>query len=61
MNKGENIAYAIEKEVSRFSLKEWLKEWGISEEDFDKFIQAGVAAFSEEESDSDSNGCKNNN
>lgn len=61
MNKGENIAYAIEKEVSRFSLKEWLEEWGISEEDFDKFIQAGVAAFSEEESDSDSNGCKNNN
>ena len=30
-------------------------------DDFDEIIRVGVAAFSEEESDSDSNGCKNNN
>lgn len=47
MNKGENIAYAIKKEVSRFSLKEWLEEWGISEEDFGKFMAAGVEKVNE--------------
>jgi len=61
MNKGVHIAYAISKEVCRDSFYEWLKTWEIKREDFDKFIQSGVAAFSEEESDSDSNGCKNNN
>lgn len=47
MNKGENIAYAIFKEVGRWSLEEWLSHWGIKEEDFNKFMEAGEKAFSE--------------
>lgn len=51
MDKGNKIAYAIFKEVSRFSFYEWLKEWDIEEADWDKFIKAGVEVFNNEDSD----------
>ena len=44
MTKGETIAYALAKEACRYSLTEWLEEWEISPEDFDKFMEAGKAA-----------------
>lgn len=47
MTKGEKISYAILKEVSRYSFIDWLKEWGISEEDFNVFINAGTKAINE--------------
>ena len=43
MTKGERIAYAIEKEVSRNNLTEWLEWWEIDLEDFQAFMNAGVA------------------
>ena len=43
MTKGERIAYAIEKEVSRNDLTEWLEWWEIKMEDFQAFMTAGVA------------------
>ncbi len=43
MTKGERIAYAIEKEVSRNNLTEWLEWWEIDLEDFQAFMTAGVA------------------
>ena len=49
MDKGNKIAYAIFKEVSRFSFYEWLKEWDIEEVDWDKFIKAGVEVFNNED------------
>lgn len=45
LSKGENIAYAIEKEVCRNSFIEWLKEWDIEEEDFYDFMDAGKQAI----------------
>lgn len=50
MDKGNKIAYAIFKEVSRFSFYEWLKEWDIEEADWDKFIKEGVEVFNNEDS-----------
>ncbi len=44
MTKGECIAYMIEKELGRYSLIEYLEESKISEEDFEKFIVAGIKA-----------------
>ena len=49
MTKGETISYAILKEVSRYSFIDWLKEWGISAEDFNAFINAGNKAINEEQ------------
>ncbi len=49
MNKGEMIAYAIFKEVSRYSFKGWLEEWGIDEADWDKFMEAGKESVGEED------------
>ena len=49
MTKGENIAYAIKKEVSRFDFMEWLEEWEISQEDFQKFIEAGIKAVNKKD------------
>ena len=51
MTKGERIEYAIEKEVKRYSFVEWCEEWGISEEDWDKFMDAGRKALTKEESE----------
>ena len=42
MNKGTMIAYAIEKEVSRDSLTEWLEYWGITTKEFETFMKACV-------------------
>lgn len=47
-NTGPKIQMAIEKEVSRYSFVKWLEEWDISEVDWDKFMEAGKAAFNEE-------------
>lgn len=41
---GETIAYAIFKNVSEYSFIEWLETWGISEEDWNLFIEAGKEA-----------------
>jgi len=46
--KGQQIEYAIStifKAVSEYSLDEWLKTWGIKEEDWNKFMDAGKAAL----------------
>lgn len=49
MNTGEIIAYAVFEEVARYSFIEWLEIWGISEEDWDKFMEAGKKVFKEGE------------
>ncbi len=43
--KGQQIEYAIFKAVSEYSFVDWLENWGISEEDWDKFMDAGKAAL----------------
>lgn len=45
MNTGEKIAYAVFKEVARYSFIDWLETWEISEEDWDKFMEAGKKVF----------------
>ena len=49
MKKGEEIKYAITKEVSRYSFVEWLEEWEIDEADWDKFMEAGKKALDGED------------
>lgn len=49
MKKGEEIKYAITKEVSMYSFVEWLKSWGIDREDWDKFMEAGEKALDGED------------
>ena len=51
MTKGERVAYAINEEISRNNLCEWLEDWRIPEEDYDKFLEAGKSALTEEEED----------
>ena len=51
MDKGDKIAYAIFKEVSRLSFYDWLKEWDIKEADWNKFIKAGVEVFNNEDNE----------
>ena len=53
MTKSENIAYAIEKECSNYSLIEWCKEWGFTLEDFEKFLSYGIKGFKENSEDSE--------
>ena len=43
--KGQQIEYAIFKAVSEYSFVDWLETWGIEEEDWDKFMDAGKAAL----------------
>lgn len=46
--KGQQIEYAIStmfKAVSEYSFVEWLETLGISEEDWNKFMDAGKAAL----------------
>ena len=43
--KGQQIEYAIFKAVSEYSFVDWLETWGIKEEDWDKFMDAGKAAL----------------
>ena len=45
MTKGQRIEYAIFKAVSEYSFIEWLETWGISEEDWEKFMNAGILAI----------------
>lgn len=45
MNKAETITYAIRKECSRDSLVEWCKTWGITIDEFIKFLELGRKAF----------------
>ena len=45
MTKGQQIEYAIFKAVSEYSFVDWLENWGISKEDWNKFMGAGKAAF----------------
>jgi len=45
MTKGQQIKYAIFKTVSEYSFVDWLETWGIEEEDWDKFMDAGKAAL----------------
>lgn len=47
MSKGEKIKYAIFKEVSRYSFREWLESWEIDKADWDKFMEAGKKALDE--------------
>ncbi len=48
MTKGERIMYYVLKEVSRYSLVEWLEDRDIKEEDFEKFLAAGRDAVEDE-------------
>lgn len=48
MTKGETIAYAINKECSGWSLKDWCKNWGITVEEFKKFLEVGAEAYDAE-------------
>ena len=45
MTKGQQIKYAIHKTVSEYSFMRWLEIWGISKEEYDKFMDAGIAAI----------------
>ena len=45
MTKGETIEYAIQKECSSFSLAEWCVSWGITINEFKKFLVLGREAF----------------
>ena len=45
MTKGQQIEYAIFKAVSEHSFVDWLETWGISKEDWEKFMNAGKAAL----------------
>ena len=45
MTKGEKIEYAIKKECQRFSLVEWCESWGITIEEFKRFLELGRQAF----------------
>jgi len=45
MTKGQQIEYAIFKAVSEYSFVDWLETWGIEEEDWDKFMDAGKTAL----------------
>lgn len=47
MKKGEKIKYAIFKEVSSYSFREWLEVWEIDKADWDKFMEAGRKALDE--------------
>ena len=49
MKKGETIKYAITKEVSRYSFREWLETWEIDKADWDKFMEAGRKVLDEDE------------
>lgn len=55
MTKGERIAYAIEKEVSRNNLTEWLEWWEIDLEDFQAFMTVGVAGVDKDGANNEQN------
>lgn len=43
-SKGELVALWLEQEAARHRLSEWCKERGLSEEDYDVFMKAGIDA-----------------
>lgn len=45
MTKGETIAYAINKECSSYSLVDWCENWGISVDEFKRFLEYGKINF----------------
>lgn len=45
MSKAETVAAMIEKECCRNSLTELCEWWGITTDDFDRFIRAGKRNF----------------
>lgn len=55
MTKGERIAYAIEKEVSRNNLTEWLEWWEIDLEEFQAFMTAGVSGVDKDGANNEQN------
>lgn len=52
MTKGETIAYAINKECCRWSLREWCETWDITVEEFKRFLELGSAAYDAERKES---------
>ena len=51
MTKAETISYAIKKECQRLSLLDWCEDWGITIEDFYKFLAAGQEHFEDAQSE----------
>ena len=49
MTKGEIIQYAIKKKCQEYSLVDWCEEWGITVDEFNKFLSLGMQAFNSEE------------
>lgn len=49
MTKAETIEYAIKKECQKFSLIEWCESWGITVEEFYRFLKLGRKAFEGEQ------------
>lgn len=43
--KGEIIEYAIKKKCQEYSLVDWCKEWGITVDEFYKFLELGRQAY----------------
>jgi len=48
-SKGEIIEYAIKKKCQEYSLFDWCKEWGITVDEFYKFLELGRQAFNSDE------------
>ena len=49
MDKGDLIEYAIKKECQRYSLVDWCATWGITIDEFYRFLKLGRLAFEEEQ------------
>lgn len=45
MTKAETIEYAIQKECERLSLEVWCEHWGITVDEFYRFLELGRKAF----------------
>ena len=47
--KGEVIEYAIEKKCQEYSLVDWCESWGITVDEFYKFLKFGRQGFDSDE------------
>ena len=47
--KGEIIEYATEKKCQEYSLVDWCETWGITVDEFYKFLELGRQAFNSDE------------
>lgn len=45
MTRGQQIEHAIHKTVTKYGFMKWLELWDISKEEYDKFLDAGIAAI----------------